>query len=36
VFGDLALGYRFLHTLELLDDRVRLVDQDRGGLWLAA
>jgi hypothetical protein len=36
MFGNPALGYRFLHTLELLDDRVRLVDQDRGRLWLAA
>jgi hypothetical protein len=31
-----ALGYRFLHTLELFDDRMLLVDLDRGWLRLAA
>ena len=30
------LGYRFLHTLELFDDRMLLVDLDRSWLRLAA
>jgi hypothetical protein len=35
-FGDTPLGYRFLHTLELFDDRMLLVDLNRGWLRLAA
>jgi hypothetical protein len=31
-----TLGYGFLHTLELLDDRVRLLDGDGLTLGLAA
>jgi len=35
-FGNRALGYRFLHALELFDDRVLLVDLNRGWLRLTA
>jgi hypothetical protein len=35
-FSNPALGYRFLHTLELFDDRMLLVDLYRGWLRLAA
>jgi hypothetical protein len=35
-FGGGPLGYRFLHTLELFDDRMLLVDLYRGWLRLAA
>jgi len=35
-FSDSPLGYRFLHTLELFDDRMLLVDLDRSWLRLAA
>jgi hypothetical protein len=35
-FNYSPLGYRFLHTLELFDDRMLLVYLDRGWLRLAA
>ncbi len=34
--GRRPLGHGFLHTLQLFDDRMLLVDLDRGGLGLAA